>query len=107
MKRLLIGVAAMTLLAGAVWYAAAAARRERRLNVLLITIDTLRADHLGSYGYAAAQTPALDALAARGLRFTQATTVAPLTLPAHASLHDRHVSRLPRRSRQRRLLSGR
>ena len=86
MKRLLIGVAAMTLLAGAVWYAAAAARRERRLNVLLITIDTLRPDHLGSYGYAAAQTPALDALAARGLRFTQATTVAPLTLPAHASL---------------------
>jgi choline-sulfatase len=76
----------MTLLAGAVWYAAAVARRERRLNVLLITIDTLRPDHLGSYGYAAAQTPALDALAARGLRFTQATTVAPLTLPAHASL---------------------
>src|SRR5580765_1609976 len=76
----------MTLLAGAVWYAAAAARRERRLNVLLITIDTLRPDHLGSYGYAAAQTPALDALAARGLRFAQATTVMPLTLPAHCSL---------------------
>jgi hypothetical protein len=85
-KRLLIGVTAMTLLAGTVWYAASAARRDRRLNVLLITIDTLRADHLGGYGYAAAQTPALDALAARGLRFAQATTVAPLTLPAHASL---------------------
>ena len=40
----------------------------------------------GSYGYPAAQTPALDALAARGLRFEQATTVAPLTLPAHSSL---------------------
>ncbi|HEV2984094.1 MAG TPA: sulfatase-like hydrolase/transferase [Vicinamibacterales bacterium] len=85
-KRLLVGVTAMTLLAGAAWYAASVARRDRRLNVLLITIDTLRADHLGSYGYAPAQTPALDALAARGLRFAQATTVAPLTLPAHASL---------------------
>jgi len=62
------------------------ARRDPRLNVLLITIDTLRADHVGSYGYAAAQTPALDRLAARGLRFAHATTVAPLTLPAHSSL---------------------
>jgi arylsulfatase A-like enzyme/tetratricopeptide (TPR) repeat protein len=62
------------------------ARRDPRLNVLLVTIDTLRADHVGSYGYAAAQTPALDALAVRGLRFAQATTAAPLTLPAHSSL---------------------
>jgi arylsulfatase A-like enzyme/Tfp pilus assembly protein PilF len=59
---------------------------ERRPNLLLISIDTLRADRLGSYGYRAAETPALDALASRGLRFTQATTVTPLTLPAHASL---------------------
>jgi arylsulfatase A-like enzyme/Flp pilus assembly protein TadD len=56
------------------------------LSVLLISIDTLRADRLGSYGHRAAQTPVLDALAARGLRFEQASTVAPLTLPAHASL---------------------
>jgi choline-sulfatase len=62
------------------------ARRDPRLSVLLITIDTLRADHVGAYGYAAAQTPALDRLAARGLRFANATTVAPLTLPAHSSL---------------------
>lgn len=60
--------------------------RTRTPNVLLISIDTLRADRLGSYGHAAARTPVLDALAARGLRFAQATTVAPLTLPAHASL---------------------
>ncbi len=71
-------------MAAALW--ALYGRRDPRLNVLLVTIDTLRADHVGSYGYAAAQTPALDALAARGLRFAQATTVAPLTLPAHASL---------------------
>ena len=55
-------------------------------NLLLISIDTLRADRLGSYGYAAAQTPHLDALARAGLRFAQATTVVPLTLPAHSSL---------------------
>lgn len=55
-------------------------------DVLLITLDTLRADRLGCYGYAAAATPHLDALAARGLRFTRAATVAPLTLPAHSSL---------------------
>ena len=55
-------------------------------NVLLVSLDTLRADHLGCYRYAAAQTPRIDALAATGLRFEQATTVAPLTLPAHSSL---------------------
>lgn len=55
-------------------------------SVLLISVDTLRADRLGSYGYRPASTPVLDALAARGLRFDQAATVAPLTLPAHTSL---------------------
>src|SRR5262245_12726234 len=55
-------------------------------NILLITVDTLRADHLGSYGYAGAATPTFDALARRGLRFDRAMTVTPLTLPAHASL---------------------
>jgi arylsulfatase A-like enzyme/cytochrome c-type biogenesis protein CcmH/NrfG len=55
-------------------------------NVLLVTVDTLRADRLGSYGYAAAQTPVMDGLAARGTRFARATTVVPLTLPAHSSL---------------------
>ncbi|MEE8524702.1 MAG: sulfatase-like hydrolase/transferase [Thermoanaerobaculia bacterium] len=52
----------------------------------MITLDTLRADRLGCYGYAEAETPHLDALAARGLRFEQAATVMPLTLPAHSSL---------------------
>jgi choline-sulfatase len=55
-------------------------------NVLLITLDTTRADRLGSYGYAAASTPHLDRLAASGVRFDQALSPAPLTLPAHASL---------------------
>ncbi|MBI4717731.1 MAG: sulfatase-like hydrolase/transferase [Planctomycetes bacterium] len=57
-----------------------------RLNVLLVTIDTLRADRVGCYGHAAAHTPTLDALAHSGVRFANAFTHVPLTLPSHASL---------------------
>ncbi len=57
-----------------------------RPNVLLITIDTLRWDHLGSYGAAFAATPVLDALAARGTRFQTAIMHTPLTAPSHASM---------------------
>jgi arylsulfatase A-like enzyme len=55
-------------------------------DVVLITLDTTRADHLGSYGYAAAETPNLDRLAREGIRFTDAVSPAPLTLPSHASI---------------------
>jgi arylsulfatase A-like enzyme/Tfp pilus assembly protein PilF len=55
-------------------------------NLLLITIDTLRADRVGVSGYAAARTPNADALATRGTRFTHAYAAAPITLPSHASL---------------------
>ena len=55
-------------------------------HVVLITIDTLRADHLGAYGHAAARTPAIDALARDGVRFDRAFATAPITLTSHASL---------------------
>jgi tetratricopeptide (TPR) repeat protein len=55
-------------------------------NVLLITIDTLRADSVGAYGARAAETPALDSLARDGARFDRAWAPAPITLPSHASL---------------------
>jgi len=55
-------------------------------NLLVVTLDTTRADRVGSYGHAPARTPRFDALAARGLRFERAATVVPLTLPAHSSL---------------------
>ena len=55
-------------------------------SVLLVTIDTLRADRLGCYGDTLARTPRIDALAARGTRFERAFTPAPITLPAHVSL---------------------
>jgi arylsulfatase A-like enzyme/tetratricopeptide (TPR) repeat protein len=57
-----------------------------RPNVVLVTLDTTRADHLGCYGYGQATTPNLDALAARGALFAHAASVAPLTLPAHSSI---------------------
>ncbi len=57
-----------------------------RPSVVLITLDTTRADHLGCYGGARTETPHLDALARNGVRFEQALSPAPLTLPAHASL---------------------
>src|SRR5207248_2594033 len=55
-------------------------------NVLLITIDTVRADHIGAYGATKAATPAIDRLAREGVRFADATTQAPLTGPAHAAI---------------------
>ena len=55
-------------------------------NVLLVTIDTLRADHVGAYGHAAAHTPTIDSLAAAGTRYTRAFATAPITLTSHASL---------------------
>jgi arylsulfatase A-like enzyme/Flp pilus assembly protein TadD len=53
-------------------------------NVILITIDTVRADHLGCYGYKLIETPNLDSLAASGVRFRNAFTPVPITLPAHS-----------------------
>ncbi|MCH9649431.1 MAG: sulfatase-like hydrolase/transferase [Deltaproteobacteria bacterium] len=54
--------------------------------MILITLDTTRSDSLGCYGGPTGNTPHLDALAARGTRFSRALTASPLTLPAHASL---------------------
>jgi arylsulfatase A-like enzyme/Tfp pilus assembly protein PilF len=58
----------------------------RRPNILLITLDTTRADHLGAYGDASARTPTFDHLASEGVLFERAVSVAPITLPAHVSL---------------------
>ena len=55
-------------------------------NVLFVVLDTVRADHLGAYGYHRATSPNLDALAAEGVLFENAFSAAPWTLPAHASI---------------------
>lgn len=56
------------------------------LNLVVITLDTTRADHIGAYGAGLVETPAFDRLAREGVLFEQAMTTAPLTLPAHASM---------------------
>jgi arylsulfatase A-like enzyme len=61
-------------------------RPAARPNVVLISIDTLRADRLGCYGAADAETPAIDGLARQGVTFRRAYSPLPLTLPAHATL---------------------
>ncbi len=85
-------------LAGAVALAAAGAflllrqpglarlRNGRDFNVVLITLDTTRADRLGCYGFAGVETPTIDGLAARGVRFERCYAQTPLTLPSHTSI---------------------
>ncbi|HEY7817757.1 MAG TPA: sulfatase-like hydrolase/transferase [Vicinamibacteria bacterium] len=55
-------------------------------NLVLVSVDTLRADHLSSYGAGFQQTPHMDRLASEGVLYENMSTVAPTTLPAHASL---------------------
>ncbi len=64
--------------------APAATPRQAKSSVILVTIDTLRADHLGCYGYKNGQTPTLDALARDGIIFERAISQVPLTWPSHA-----------------------
>ncbi|MEW6378008.1 MAG: tetratricopeptide repeat protein [bacterium] len=59
---------------------------EKRTNLLVITIDTLRADRLGCYGYSQVETPRIDRLAKDGVLFTRAFTPVPITLPSHVSI---------------------
>jgi arylsulfatase A-like enzyme/Tfp pilus assembly protein PilF len=82
---LLVGAAVLVVAAGLAW------RLFHRPalsgpNLLLITIDTLRADHVGAYGATSGATPTLDALAAGGTRFDQVQTAVPLTGPSHATI---------------------
>jgi arylsulfatase A-like enzyme/Tfp pilus assembly protein PilF len=74
------------LLAGISSCAPRAPETPERPNVVLVTIDTLRADRLGAYGNDSGLTPHLDRLAREGVLFENASAAAPLTLPAHASI---------------------
>jgi arylsulfatase A-like enzyme len=64
----------------------AAARPARMPNVVLVSIDTLRADHLGCYGHENPTSPRIDALAASGTRFARAWSTSSWTLPSHVSM---------------------
>lgn len=79
-RRMSAALVALLVIAGAVW-----AWPDRRPNVLWITVDGLRPDRLGAYGYAAARTPNIDGLARAGTSFTQAFSDAPWSGAAVAS----------------------
>ncbi len=74
-----------------------------RRSVILISIDTLRADRLPAYGYTKVRTPNLDAFAAQAVVFERAYSHAPQTLPAHASILSGAAAVRARRPRQHRL----
>jgi arylsulfatase A-like enzyme len=65
-------------------------KRQKLPNLVLITIDTLRADHLGTYGYDRAHTPNIDAFARSAIQYNRALTVSNNTLPAHLSMLTGH-----------------
>jgi arylsulfatase A-like enzyme len=79
-------ILALTLLLGAQLYRVLSPTRERRRNLVLVSMDTLRADHLRCYGYTKPTSPNIDALAARGTRFNTTLSTSAWTSPAHASL---------------------
>jgi choline-sulfatase len=81
-----IGLRRLALGGGLLACLLACAPPERVERVVLVTIDTLRIDHVGCYGAGGARTPSLDALAAAGTRFATAVSPAPLTLPSHTTL---------------------
>ena len=77
---LTITLAAAAFLAPGLWQSSALP------NVLLVTLDTVRADRIGAYGYQLARTPNLDRLAREGIRFADVSAPAPITGPSHAAL---------------------
>ncbi len=85
MRRLAI-ISFTLLLMTAAWGQTGAPRRVPPPDVFLVTIDTLRADHVGCYGNKQIETPALDALAADGVRFSRAFTHSPITNTSHTSI---------------------
>jgi hypothetical protein len=80
-------VLSAVLVAGLVWLLLRSENSGRGLrNVVLISVDTCRADYLGCYGYARRTTPNIDQIAGQGVIFKNVVTAAPMTLPAHCSM---------------------
>ena len=92
----LAGVAVIIIMAAAIWFHIDYHRFNRfsweQPNIVLIDIDTLRADHVGAYGFDLAKTPAFDSLAQQGWLFENAYSHIPITMPSHSGLF---TSKLP------------
>ena len=93
--RILTLAAALALLTGASWAGWKLWKwtlaRPSDFNLLVISLDTTRADRLHAYGFQEIETPTLDRLASEGVLFQQAATAAPLTLPAHTTIFTSRV----------------
>lgn len=110
LRRVVIPLSVCLLTALIVWpFARGAAGQAEATNIVLISIDTCRADHLSCYGYGQTTTPHIDALAREGVLFSNVITPVPSTLPAHCSMltgttppfhgvHGNHDYRLPESS---------
>jgi arylsulfatase A-like enzyme len=85
-NRSLVAIGLAVAVAAALVWTLGCGRSPRPHNVLVVTLDTMRADRLPAYGFSGVDTPALDRLAAQGVVFEQAFAAVPLTLPSHASL---------------------
>ena len=83
-RRILLLVVLAAIVGGLAWFLVPGKAEIR--NVLLISLDTTRADHLGCYGFSKSTTPNIDAIAEDGILFEHAITPVPLTLPAHISV---------------------
>ncbi len=82
----IVGVVRLAAILGVVCGLSCSPQQREATSILLITLDTTRADRIGCYGDERALTPVLDSLATRGVRFTQCITPTPLTLPSHTSM---------------------
>ncbi len=85
--KFLLVVVVLMLAAAAIWFVGVRAGGDRQIrHIVLISIDTCRADHLGCYGYGFPTTPNIDAVAQQAVVFENAVSPVPLTLPAHTSM---------------------
>lgn len=85
-RRVFSPAAALALLGALLSFSACSGKPRERLNLLVITLDTTRADSIGAYGDRNASTPTIDRLAGRGVLFENCYSSTPLTLPAHCTL---------------------
>ena len=86
MKKITITVTSLCLAGLLVWLVVDHTRTPKIRNIILISIDTCRADHLSCYGYLQQTTPNIDKVAGHATRFETVVTPTPLTLPAHCSM---------------------
>src|SRR5262245_23671710 len=114
MTRRIAWISALVFAAALLGWGVIESRRPPRWNLLVVTLDTTRADRIGCYDYGPARTPTLDELAKRGVLFERAYASVPLTLPSHATIftglyppeHGLHTNGLNRLSDEIPTLAG-